>query len=199
MKQNGIIIQEMGNINTHLTENALYREYNGVHKFRRFTLTGKYDRERIAENRKLQNEYMWAETSDHMFAMNAFIHDMDLAKRYLERYAYHNLRPRILFAESIYAEETWKGALPDMTFIGYEVCEIPLDCYNIWDFLHQEYFTEFYKKLNENGLFKTYEDAEEYKYYYLDLLNRDMVGDGEADMYVFKLSIVKPDSILSLA
>lgn len=199
MERNGIIIQEIGNINTHLMDNALFPKYNGVYKFRRFTLTAQYDRERIEENRKLQKEYRSTETSDHMFVMNEFIHDMDLAKRYLERYVYHHLRPRILFAESTYAEETWKDQLPDMKFIGYEVCEIPLDCSNIWDFLHQEYFTEFYKKLNKNGLFKTYEDAEEYKNYYLDLLNREIVGDGEADLYVFKLSIVKPESILSLA
>lgn len=199
MVRNGIIIQEIGEINTHLMQNALYRRYNGVHKFHSFTLTDKRDRERIEENRKLQKEYFSTETPDHMFVINEFIHDMDLAKRYLKRFVYHNLRPRILFAESTYEEETWKDELPDMKFIGYEVFEISLDCYNIWDFLHQEYFTEFYKKLNKNGLFKTYEDAEEYMNFYLDLLNREIVGDGEADMYVFKLSIVKPESILSLA
>ena len=57
-----------------------------------------------------------------------FFTDMELLKAYIAKCDSLEIPIRFLFVESSrYAEEIWPYEIPERTFLGYEVAEIPLD------------------------------------------------------------------------
>ena len=183
--KNGILIQETNEKNIFLKKYADSFLYNGVHALNTAPLVWfKKDKDAyelfIRQGRKKIKENEYKPTD--------FFTDMELLKAYIAKCDSLEIPIRFLFVESSrYAEEIWPYEIPERTFLGYEVAEIPLDPWTLLDLTRREQYECYRKVLNENGLFKTEEEALDFLNVYQKELDAGLVGDGPVDLNVCKV------------
>ena len=106
-----------------------------------------------------------------------------------------NIETRVLFIESDYSYEEWSEAIPETDFLGYEYCPIPIDDQIITDLDWYEPFLKFRDKLNENGLFNTYNEALEFKIAYDLAYDSKEIGDGEINAFICRVSELSQENV----
>ena len=179
---NGILVQGL-NDKTSFIKNF---PYAGMNAYYSFPLLCQTDR----ESRELTKQQQLPKTHDYRYVLYEFIKDADLYQRYIKKCAELQISIRSLFIESNYDGEIWNGPLPAMKLLGYEYCPFPVDEQIITDLDWYKGFSKFWSKLNENGLFDTCEDLQSFVEAYAQAFLANEVGDGDADMYVCKVSIL---------
>lgn len=176
---NGFLIQSLDKTNAGIKN----FKYSGINAFHQFPLSSVND----VVCKKLTEEQQ-IKTCGSGYRFMEFISDKDLFDRYIETCHSLKINIRVLFLESNYSGEVWQDTLPKMNFIGYEYCPVPIDEQIITDLDWCPNFSKFWNRLNEYGLFKTYEDAIRFKREYDDLYCKKIIGDGEINSYLFKVS-----------
>lgn len=197
MIDNGIVILERGmrtpqirSFQEELKKTGNY-EYHGIHEFNDFPLINQ-DQE---SNRLFKAITFFGNTA---LSQCSFAHDKEIITKYIEKCNQINIDISYMFVQSDYEKEKWVHPLPKMKFIGYEVCEIPLDACAIYDLFMCEQYKKFLPELNKNGLFKTESDALAFKQEYERDLAAGIVGDGEVDLYVCKIYEVSEEELLKV-
>lgn len=179
---NGILIQGLSD-ETNYVKNFLYR---GINAYFQYPLTYISD----SESRTLTNEQQSKKVSDNLSIMLEFISDYDLYTRYLKKCNEMQIKVRVLFIESEYADEVWQGEIPKKKFLGYEYCPIPIDEQIVTDMDWHKPFSDYWGKLNEYGLFELYEDVLEFAKEYNKVVEVGNIGDGEMEAYICRVSQV---------
>lgn len=140
--------------------------------------------------REISNRITSLKVGENEYVMREFISNKDDLDEYIRICRELSIPIRILFLESDYCDEIWKAPLPQMRFIGYEYCPVPIDCQIITDLDWCSQLEKHKLKLNEYGLFRTEEDAASFQKDYLKAEAEGYVGDGGVDAYIFKISVV---------
>lgn len=182
MLPNGIIIQQLTNPGRY----SFSFPYNGVNAFHQYPLCGIHDPECLA----LTKEVFSKETNDGYYIQTEFMSSMELVNRYLRCCKKHRIPVRALFIESDYTDEIWTDTIPDMKFLGFEYCSLPFDNQIITDMDWSPCLSGFRSKLNANGLFDSFADAEAFREAYLKRMSEGMIGDGDMDAYIMRVSEV---------
>ena len=177
---NGILIQGI-NDKTNYVKNF---SYEGINAYFQYPLVSVND----VESRKLTNAQQSKKISENLYLSQEFISDTDLYKRYFEKCNELQIKVRVLFIESGYSEEIWEEKLPQMNFLGYEYCPIPIDEQIITDMDWYTPFSCYWDKLNEYGLFDSYDDVLSFVREYNKAMNDGVIGDGEMDAYICRIS-----------
>lgn len=191
MYSNGLLIQELGAVNKAM--DFVPPNYKGIHNLYDDPLLGV----KATEIAALQHERMFNRPPESPEICNAFVFDSDLAKRYIFMCNSLGFNLRLLFIESDYPHEIWKDEIPKRIFLGYEVTEIPLGIMTLYDLYNNERFENYRALLNENGLFSNERDAYKFKTEYKALLEQDLVGDGNVDVYVCAVYEVDTEALLA--
>lgn len=158
-------------------------QYSGINAYWSFPLTWTNDEESKTLTREQQSKEI--ETSSYISL--EFISNSDLYERYINKCKRLNLDFRVLFVESDYKNEIWSENIPELSFLGYEYCSIPIDEQIITDMDWYEPFKSHVNNLNENGLFKTRRDVEKFVEEYEAAFHEGKVGDGEVNNYICKV------------
>ncbi|MBR3917660.1 MAG: hypothetical protein IKJ59_02865 [Clostridia bacterium] len=141
------------------------------------------------ECRELTNEQQMVHALQSPILCSEFISNADLLNRYLKKCKELGIDTRVLFVESDYCHELWKDDLPQMIFLGFEYCAIPIDEQIITDIDWYPEFFKYHKMLNEYGLFNTYQEAKEFSLEYAQECLLNHIGDGEIDSYICKVHL----------
>ena len=200
--KNGILIQQINEKNIFLKKYADSFIYNGVHAlntaplvwFKKdkdayiFSDTPLSDIKKDREAEELFEKQISKKIGENAYKFLEFFTDKELLKAYIAKCDSLEIPIRFLFVESSrYAEEIWPYEIPERTFLGYEVAEIPLDPWTLLDLTRREQYECYRKALNENGLFKTEEEALDFLNVYQKELDAGLVGDGPVDLNVCKV------------
>ncbi len=140
--------------------------------------------------RALTDEQQSYKVSENSYLILEFISNADLYQRYMQKCREMKLRVRVLFVESEYSAEIWNEEHPKTVFLGYEYCPVPIDDQVATDLDWYEPFSCYREKLNEHGLFNSYEDAENFVMEYHKAMEDGFIGDGEIQAYIFRVSEV---------
>jgi len=176
---NGILVQGL-NEKTNYIKNF---SYQGVNAYFQYPLLNIND----SECRRLTDEQQSKKNSENLYVSLEFISNNDLYTRYLKKCNDMQINVRVLFVESEYSDEIWEDALPQMMFLGYEYCPIPIDEQIITDLDWYEPFSVYWKKLNKYGLFDLYDDVLDFAREYNKVMKDGTVGDGEFDAYICRI------------
>lgn len=180
--KNGYIVQDAGS-DQYRTKSPFFapKGYIGIHRFITFPLT-------LCQSdpvcRELSEKQSWRKISDNLFQLLEFISDEELLKQYVEACHGKSIPVRCLYIESDYEDEICQEKPQNIRFIGYEVTEIPFSNMTLCDLAINERFENYRQLLNENGLFANEGDAFKFKTEYKALLDQDLVGDGNVDVFV---------------
>ena len=185
LNANGVLIQGLDDKTTY----AKSFPYHGINAYYQFPLTWLKD----DISKKLSDETQFKRIDEYWSSSLELISDPDLYNRYIRHCTAMNVKFRALFMESNYSDEFWTGALPNMEFMGYEYCPIPIDEQIITDLDWYKPFFRFHKLLNHFGLFRTYADAEMFAKAYNEAFLAGKVGDGEMDSYIIRVSRICMD------
>ncbi|HBL85011.1 MAG TPA: hypothetical protein DDZ99_08980 [Clostridiales bacterium] len=186
--RNGFVIQQ-----TDLPAIWLYELTINYHGISAFTDSPLIRYERYTECRVVQKEAWSRDIGNGLYEELNFISNSDLLYRYIGQCKRFNIPLRLLFIESEMDAQIWSEPLPEMKFIGYEYCECPFDSQVITDFSWHEPFQKYRDKLNEYGLFSTLEDTQDFKMDYDKAFQEGIIGDGEMETYIFRVSEVSLD------
>ena len=198
---NGILIQDtmrssaMMRVYNEINPIGL-NKYNGVHKhiiapFHCYNTDSSFD--------IINREIMFSKPdNDGLSQKYEFIHNSTLTRRYIALCHEHGIIMRYLFIQSEYNNEIWDSAVPDGEFLGYEVCEIPLDFYTYSDIFCNARYNNYIQILNKNGLFSSENDAADFKRKYERDLVAGIVGDGDVNLYVCKLYEVSEEELIKV-
>ncbi len=179
MTPNGILVQDL----RAPIQYGFSFPYCGIHAYHQQALCGISDPECV----RLSKEAFSTPTGDGMYQLLEFMSHADLVARYTAACQKHSIPIRLLFVESTYTEERWLEPLPEKTLLGYEVCPFPLDDGIITDLDWNPALAVFKEQLNKNGLFSSMADAQTFCDHYLQLLSRDLLGDGPVDAHVCRV------------
>ena len=137
---------------------------------------------------------------ENAFQFLNFITSVEFALHLIKKCCEKNILLRALFVESDgYTEEIWENAIPERSFLGYEVMEIPLDPWTLLDLANREQYERYREALNENGLFKTEETAAAFRETYRRELEAGLVGDGPVDLFLCRIyEVALPDLLKAL-
>jgi len=160
--------------------------YLGVNAFHSFPLIGRTEN----DAQLLTREQMFGGNECNRFIPLEFISNKDLYERYVNKCNELNISFRTVFVESDYSDEVWNGLDMKKKVLGYEYCPMPIDEQIITDLDWYPKFECFRKKLNEYGLFKTYEEAKEFRTAYDLAFQKGLIGDGAFEGYIFCVSEV---------
>lgn len=180
--RNGMLIQGI-NDKYDLIKNF---QYMGMNAFYQYPLNFIND----VECKKLTQEQMFKETSDNGYLILELISDVDLYVRFIKKCAELHIDVRILFVESNYTKEIWNGPKPTMQFLGYEYCPFPIDNQIITDLDWHPSLSKYWSKLNEHGLFNTYDEVKMFVDEYNYLWKSDQLGDGDMEAFICRISQV---------
>lgn len=161
--------------------------YQGINAYDTFPLMSV----NTPECREISNRISVSEVCEGIFEMREFISNENDLDEYIRLCRELSFPLRTLFIESDYCDEIWKGSLPQMRFIGYEYCPLPIDCQIITDLDWCPHVRKHLAKMNEYGLFQTEEDAISFKNDYIEAQSNGYVGDSGVQAYIFKVSIVE--------
>lgn len=148
------------------------------------------------ESQKLSEEASWRAISEHMRTPLEFISDSSLLLRYIAACQSHNIPIRLLFVESDYRQEVWTDPIPPRKLLGYEYNTIPIDNQIITDLSWYDPFSDFLKRINSYGLFRSMEEVLSFKNAYDQAFARGDIGDGDMETHIFRLSEVQVDDAL---
>lgn len=179
---NGILIQGLNEKNN-IIKNF---KYEGINAYHQFPLSSYID----SECMRLTREQCSREIENDLFISLEFISSRSLYERYLTKCVQMELPVRALLVESDYDTEIWEGTLPPVRLLGYEYCPIPIDNQIVTDMDWYKPFAEYRSKLNEYGLFCTYEDIADFVNDYKKAMDADEIGDGEIDAFICRVSQV---------
>ena len=189
--KNGIIVQQT-NYDYPWTRFLKNINYKGIRSLSEYLL---FDFIKDKKHESLQNEIWYKKINDDCFLQLNFITDFDLLCRYLKVCQELSITFRLLFLESQISDEIWDIPLPKMKFIGYEYCECPFDHQVISDLDAHETFQRHRDKLNEHGLFSSLEDAQAFKIDYDKEFEAGIIGDGDMETFIFRVSEVSEEYI----
>ena len=195
--KNGILVQNIEEKNIFLQKYASSFLYHGVHEFSELPLAGiKNDREAA----ELFDKQIAKQLGENAYQFTEFFTEKGLLKAYIGKCQALQISLRLLFVESDgYTEEIWENAIPERSFLGYEVMEIPLDPWTLLDLANREQYGRYRKALNENGLFKTEETAAAFRETYRRELEAGLVGDGPVDLFLCRIyEVALPDLLKAL-
>lgn len=178
LRANGFLIQELENSN-YIARRFFYLGINAFHHYPLSNVNDNQCRE-ITEKQQIKK-------CEDGYQILEFISDESLLEQYILCCNERKINIRILFVESDYPCEIWKGRSFDTEFLGYEYCPMPIDEQIISDLDLCPYFENFRSILNNYGLFNTYNEALNFKRAYESALKQGIVGDGEADAYICKV------------
>lgn len=179
---NGFLIQDTS-CPTNIGQSFNYKGINAYDNYPLISINSQKCRE-------ISNRISVLEVYDDKFKILEFISNENDLNEYIQICRELSIPFRSLFIESNYCGELWQGSLPHMKFIGYEYCPLPIDCQIISDLDWCSQIKKHIAKLNEYGLFKTEEDAICFQKDYIEAQANGHVGDGEAQAYIFGVSIV---------
>jgi len=179
-KSNGILIQGLHQKND-IVNNF---QYWGMNAYYQFPLLGIAD----SECRKLSDEQLHTQIAGKRHLCLEFISSFELYERYIKKCHQLQIEIRVLFIESSYQNEIWNGPQLPMEFLGYEYCPIPIDDQIITDMNWYKPFSKYWRRLNQYGLFSSFEDVNEFVMNYTREFEAGNVGDGEADNYICRVS-----------
>lgn len=179
---NGILIQGVQDKTNYVKSFS----YQGMNAYFLYPLVSLSDN----ESRKITNEQQSKRCSDNLYMSQEFISNINLYKRYLKKCHELNIEIRVLFVESEYSDEIWQDELPQMFFLGYEYCPIPIDEQIITDLDWCDSLSYYRHRVNEYGLFDSYVDALEFAQDYSHRAKNGEIGDGAIDAYIFRVSQV---------
>lgn len=179
---NGILIQGINDVNCKINN---FR-YLGVNAFYQYPLMCIND----IQCKELTKEQQFKKIGDNQYFNLEFISDINLYERYIKMCFKKKISIRALFIESGYSEEIWNGLFPQMEFMGYEYCPIPIDEQIITDLDWYQHFSKYWKDLNEYGLFNTYNEVKRFADSYRFAFDSGKVGDGEMSAYICRVSHV---------
>ena len=184
LKPNGFLIQGLSDSNN-VVKNFKYSGINAYHQYPLSADNNSVSKTLIEEQqvRKLGNGFQFLE----------FISDKKLLERYINRCFELHIKIRVLFIESNYSYEEWREPIPETVFLGYEYCPIPIDEQVITDLDWYPLFSKFWNKLNENGLFNTYDEALNFKKAYDLACENQEIGDGEIDAFICRVSEISAE------
>ena len=182
MYPNGILVQAI-NDKTSFIKNF---PYAGINAYYSFPLIGRND----SESRELTTLQEFSKTEYKERFINEFITDFGLFRRYAEKCLQLQIAFRTLFIESDYNDEIWSGPLPNGNILGYEYCPIPIDEQIITDMDWYRGFSKFWPKLNQYGLFDTYEGAASFVEEYTRIYSKHEVGDGPMDAFICRVTLI---------
>ena len=194
---NGLLILEnnataspMGEFLTRIKEQRDC-DYHGVHEFFEFPL--------LNQDKEAHDLYMevYFGKDGERFGCN-FLQDKSLIRRYIRKCHQLGIKLSYYFIQSDYEREQWEGPLPKMTFVGYEVAEIPLDACAIFDLFIYERYNKYSCGLNKSGLFMEKTAAEAFLREYKEDLKAGTVGDGEVALYVLCLNRVTETDLIKV-
>lgn len=168
--------------------------YNGIHRFHLFPLV-RFQSDSLCKS--LNEKQSWIKLDDNKYKFLSFISNASLLKQYVAACCQNNVSVRCLFIESEYSEELCPNIPICRRFLGYEVSEIPFSEVTLSDLYCNERFESYRTLLNENGLFSNERDAYDFKTEYKALLEQDLVGDGNVDVYVCAVYEVDVEAFLS--
>lgn len=190
--ENGILIQELKKRDLFIEKYAKTFIYGGVHALNTAPLVWF---EKDKEAYELFRRQNCKKIGENEYESTDFFTDMELLKAYIAKCSSLQIPLRFLFVESNgYTEEIWPYEMPNTEFLGYEVMEIPLDPWTLLDLANREQYEKYRQMLNENGLFKTEEEAMDFREIYQKELDAGLVGDGPVDLYVCKIyEVALPD------
>lgn len=160
--------------------------YEGISAYHLYPLMSELD----AESRKLSDEQSARKLSEGWYQNLEFITSPDLYRRYLKRCRELEIEVRALLVESDYEGEAWAGEIPQVEFLGYEYCPIPIDDVVITDLDWYEGLEAHKKKLNGLGLFDTYQDVHAFAEDYSRAMQNGEVGDGGVEAYICRVSAI---------
>lgn len=143
--------------------------------------------------RMLNSTQSWIKADDGSAIMAHFISTENFLKEYLFECFRKNIKNRVLRVESeCYHQEICSSFKNAGNLIGYEVCSLPIDYQVIEDLMYNPACLQWKLQLNQSGLFPSLERANSFLQSYETLATQGLVGDGEADIYVFAVFEVDP-------
>lgn len=148
------------------------------------------------ESQKLSKEASWCAISEHMVTPLEFISESSLLLRYIAACQSRNIPIRLLFVESDYEQEVWTAPIPPKKLLGYEYNTIPIDNQIITDLSWYDPFSDFLKRINSYGLFRSMEEVLLFKNAYDQAFARGEIGDGDMETHIFRLSEVQVNDAL---
>lgn len=147
--------------------------------------------------KKISEEVFHKKDHEGCYTLLEFISDPNLLFNYISKCKELNIEARVLQVESDYEHEKCEYNFPVAKLIGYEFCEIPFDSQIITDFDWYTPFHQFYKLLNEYGLFNSFEDVILFKNAYENEFQSGKIGDGEIDTFICKVSEIDIDAFIT--
>lgn len=156
----GVVLQRVDRISPYLPKTYLYEGLSA------YSDTPFDDFDESEEAKALQMEfYDWiiCQNPDGTYGVTpeAFYSPVFM-RRFIDRCVRNGIQIKCLYIEYDGDEKYWKFERPRGHFMGYEVCDAPRSP-DLCRCLDREEYAEHREKLNCLGLFKTYEDAVEYK------------------------------------
>lgn len=176
---NGYLIQDLNKP----TDYAKTFEYFGINSYINFPLSS-INNKNCQELTDLQSTKTDANGYNQFLE---FISNKNLYEDYINCCFENEINFRVLFCESEYENEVFSENLPEMIFLGYEYCSVPLDEQIITDLDCFEPLKQFKSKLNKFGLFDTIEDILLFKKTYDEFVFAEIIGDGMECSYIFKV------------
>ncbi len=176
---NGYLIQDL-NKPTNYIKTFKYFGINSYNNFPLSTINNKNCQE-LTDLQSIKTD------ADGCNQFLEFISDNNLYEDYTNCCFENGINFRVLFCESIYKNEVFLDSLPEMKFLGYEYCPIPLDEQIITDLDCFEHLKLYKSKLNKFGLFDTFDDALLFKKAYDEFVDNEIIGDGLEYSYIFKV------------
>lgn len=119
-----------------------------------------------------------------------FISNKELYEDYINCCFENEISIRVLFCESTYKNEVFLDNIPEMNFLGYEYCPVPLDEQIITDLDCFEHLKLYKSKLNKFGLFDIFDDVLLFKKAYDEFVDNEIIGDGLECSHIFKVYAV---------
>lgn len=176
---NGYLIQDLNKPTNYIKT----FKYFGINSYSNFPLST-INNKNCQELTDLQSTKI-DDNGCHQFL--EFISNKNLFEDYINCCFKNEINIRVLFCESAYKNEIFSDVLPEMNFLGYEYCPIPLDEQIIIDLDYFEPLKQFKSKLNKFGLFDTIEDILLFKKAYDEFVFAEIIGDGLDCSYIFKV------------
>ncbi len=152
-----------------------------------------HDREAYA----LCSEAFLRKVGENAFVLRFFICEPDLLIRYILACQMRKIPIRALFVESDYAGEYWLGSQPDGALWGYAYNTIPFDDQIVTDPHWYVPLTGFWLQLNSRGLFSAQADVLAFKRAYDSAFDAGVIGDGEMETHIFRLTEVGLETALA--
>ena len=145
----------------------------------------------------LTNKQAWEKDNEGFYYERHFISNRDLLEEYLSECRRKGVKYRLLRIESSdYSKEVCSSSYEIGRFLGYEVCPLPFDDQILSDYRYNPLCTKEISKMNHTGLYESLIDAQRFRERYTYLLEQGLVGDGEADIYVFAVYEIQCDDLL---